>query len=65
MLCVAAQYGETDVVVALCRRGADTNAQDKNGNTPLSMAAHYGHESIVEKLIEFKADVDLENRMKV
>ena len=48
MLHVASQWGERNVVLALCRRGANVDAQDKHGNTALSMAAHYGHAEIVE-----------------
>ncbi len=38
--------------------GADVNSEDTYGNTPLIMACRYGHEDLVEYLVEHGADVD-------
>ena len=39
---LAAWFGDSpDVVEWLLQRGADANAKDNNGNTPLKMARHF------------------------
>lgn len=37
--------------------GADINAEDSRGWTPLIIAVHHDHENIVRLLLEFNADV--------
>ena len=39
-------------------RGADVNHQDKDGMTPLLVAAFEGHRDVCELLLEYEADVD-------
>ncbi|MGE0131295.1 MAG: ankyrin repeat domain-containing protein [Blastocatellales bacterium] len=41
--------------------GADVNAKDINGSTPLHYAAYYGHIQIAELLIARKANVNAKN----
>lgn len=36
--------------------GADVNSQDVNGNSPLHVAARYGHELIINTLLANRAD---------
>lgn len=36
--------------------GAEIDCEDKNGNTPLHIAARYGHELLINTLITNKAD---------
>ncbi|XP_045928169.1 myotrophin [Micropterus dolomieu] len=48
----AADFGQTDVVVFLISKGADVNAPDKHGLTPLISACFEGHLSCVKVLLE-------------
>jgi hypothetical protein len=50
-----------EVAEALIARGADTNARDKNGKTPLHAASFEGREEIVESLIPHCTDIDAED----
>ena len=43
--------------------GAEANAKDANGRTPLSYAAEYGHAAVVELLLE-RDDIDVNSRHK-
>jgi len=49
--------GLNEVVRFLIEKGADVNAYDKNGKTPLIVAAEYGLRDNVQTLIEKGADV--------
>jgi ankyrin repeat protein len=44
--------------------GANTNARDANGNTPLSLAATLGHYSVVNALLESR-DTDINSQVLV
>eukprot|EP00063_Salmo_salar_P046283 XP_014021118.1 PREDICTED: ankyrin repeat domain-containing protein 50-like [Salmo salar] len=60
-LCVrtaAGVKGYGDVASLLLERGADPGHRDRNGMTPLLLAAYEGHEEVVELLLEAGADVD-------
>ena len=46
----AALTGQTEAVELLIDKGADLNAENENGVTPLQMAAQQGHPAIVELL---------------
>lgn len=55
----------TEVSVCLCVflgnnyffiTGAEIDCEDKNGNTPLHIAARYGHELLINTLITSGAD---------
>jgi FOG: Ankyrin repeat len=55
--------GNTDMVRSLVSSpGADVNATDERGNTPLLEAARYGHEDICRVLIAAGADLKAKDR---
>uniref|UniRef100_UPI004072FD1C Kinesin-like protein KIF18A, DARPin fusion protein n=1 Tax=synthetic construct TaxID=32630 RepID=UPI004072FD1C len=54
----AARAGQDDEVRILMANGADVNATDASGLTPLHLAATYGHLEIVEVLLKHGADVN-------
>lgn len=60
---LACQYGDSDEVKALLK---DTRwlavISDPNGFTPLHVAALWGHDDIVVRLIRLKADINSRNR---
>eukprot|EP00282_Hemiselmis_andersenii_P013460 CAMPEP_0114129698 /NCGR_PEP_ID=MMETSP0043_2-20121206/11613_1 /TAXON_ID=464988 /ORGANISM="Hemiselmis andersenii, Strain CCMP644" /LENGTH=50 /DNA_ID=CAMNT_0001222989 /DNA_START=54 /DNA_END=203 /DNA_ORIENTATION=- len=47
-----------DIVGALARAGAEIDAKDEDGWTPLHLAAAYGHVDIVRYLVENGANKD-------
>ena len=47
---------------ALIAKGADVNATDEEGNTPLHEAIMYGYDDLVEILLESNADVNKTNK---
>lgn len=51
-LCYAADYGQTDVIEFLAQRGADVNASDKYGISPLLAAIYEGHTESVRMLLK-------------
>ncbi|ORX92853.1 ankyrin, partial [Basidiobolus meristosporus CBS 931.73] len=58
-LCLASYLGKSDVVSVLIKEGgANVDATDSNGATPLMYAARDGHENIVQLLLEYGAKVD-------
>jgi hypothetical protein len=57
-LSVAAFSGDMAKVEALIAKGADVNAKDENGRTPLSWAAYYDKREVVELLISKGADIN-------
>ena len=55
--------GNTDMVRSLISSpGADVNATDERGSTPLLEAARYGHDDIVRVLIAAGADVKAQDK---
>ncbi|KAF6031868.1 hypothetical protein EB796_009770 [Bugula neritina] len=52
----AADYGQLEVLEYLISQGADINAEDKYGITPLLSAIYEGHEKCVALLLEKGAD---------
>lgn len=55
--------GNTDMVRSLLsNRGADVNATNERGSTPLLEAARYGHEDIARILIANGADVNAKDK---
>ena len=55
------QRGEASVVAERVSEGADIEARDEGGNTPLHLAARYGRESVVEVLLAAGADAGARN----
>ena len=51
-----ARHGFEALVSALLAVGADKNAADQNGYTPLDIAAEFGHEALVSALLAAGAD---------
>ena len=60
----AAAFENKEGVQLLLMRGADVNAQDKNGATPLMKAALDGAGDIVRLLLEKGANVNLRDNKK-
>ncbi|KPP66106.1 myotrophin-like, partial [Scleropages formosus] len=52
----AADCGQADVLEFLLSKGADVNAHDKHGITPLLSATYEGHLACVRILLEKGAD---------
>ena len=57
----AAKCGNTEVVKYLIVRGADVNASDSNGETPLMLAARWDNTEIAQLLIGAGANVNASN----
>ena len=58
----AASAGNADTVrTLLASPDVDVNGIDDNGNTPLILAARFGHDEVVTTLLIAKADVKTEN----
>ncbi|KAI1384071.1 ankyrin repeat-containing domain protein [Hypoxylon trugodes] len=53
---------DMEVVRALMRAGANIEAQDKDGRTPLMLATQLGHEELVRGLLEEGADAQARNK---
>jgi uncharacterized protein len=59
----ATREGNTDMVKSLLSSpGADVNAIDERGSTPLLEAARYGHEDVCRVLIAAGADLKSKDR---
>ena len=61
-LLAAARSGDTEAVRALLKRGANLEAQDKDGKTPLLWAAERGHTEIVRLLLAQGANREARDR---
>ena len=53
------QMNEPEIIDFLVKTGANVNAQDAEGFTPLHMAAIHGNLKIVKKLVDLEADVNI------
>jgi len=59
----ATMHGHIEVSLALVQRGAQPNACDQHGTTPLIIAAHRGYGLLVKALLQADADVEaIDNR---
>lgn len=58
-LILAAQKGWLEVVSILLENGAEIEARDRQGRTPLSWASGNGHVHVVEELVDRSAHLDL------
>ena len=61
---LAAWNGMLDNVRLLIKLGADINAQDQIGQTPVEMAAHLGHVEVVKELFDAGAKKDFIDAVK-
>lgn len=62
LLFEAARLGRTDLIAPLVTAGANVDARDARGFTPLILAAYNDHLDTVEELIALKADPCLPDR---
>lgn len=63
MLLMAAESGNLVEVKRWLGKGANIDARDRFGNTPLHLAAKEGHEDVVEHLLKEDADLTLANNL--
>lgn len=59
----AVKTGDIRGMHTLLMEGADVDARDEHGQTPLMLAAHLGYPSVVERLIRAGANVDAQDDM--
>jgi ankyrin repeat protein len=59
----AAEAGNIESVKQAIADGADVNAKNEDGVTPLSSAAYFGHKKVVELLIAKDADVNAKDNL--
>ena len=59
----AAAGGDTPRVLALLKQGANINARDGRGRTPVMAATHGNHIATVASLLKAGADVNLRDKM--
>jgi ankyrin repeat protein len=57
-LFLAASEGKLDVVRYLLDEGANVNARESSGSTPLAEAAYYGHVNVIKELLLRGADIN-------
>ena len=60
-LAMAAAFGKTDVAIALIEGGADLDARNKDGTTPLHSASFLCYPDIVQALVDKGADKNVRN----
>ncbi|EKM54787.1 uncharacterized protein PHACADRAFT_56287, partial [Phanerochaete carnosa HHB-10118-sp] len=54
--------GHVDIARALLDHGAAVDTQEKDGWTPLHLAAQFGHVDTARALLDHGADVDRQNK---
>jgi ankyrin repeat protein len=55
---VAVEYGHVEAIKVLAQLGADKEAKDVAGMTPLHHAAHNGQAEVIKVLAELRAEID-------
>jgi ankyrin repeat protein len=58
---IVVKRGDQPYTSFLLAKGADPNARDNKGNTPLTLAAAGGYDNLIELLVNGKANVNLGN----
>jgi len=58
----ASEHGLTNIVQWIIDAGANVNAKNNIGGTPLMIASQYGHEVCVKLLLDVGADVNAKNK---
>ncbi|RMG03466.1 MAG: ankyrin repeat domain-containing protein, partial [Acidobacteria bacterium] len=58
----AARYGYLEIARLLISSGANVNAKDQDGQTPLHEAAWYGNSGVAKLLISSRADLNAKNK---
>lgn len=61
----ASVSGHRDVGVSLLQKGADINAQDKDGKTALMITILNGHQALLEVLLKKNANIKLKNEVSL
>jgi len=61
-LMIAAEFGNNEIAKTLVARGADVNAGEQNGQTPVMLAAVEGHEETVRILLSAGANVNARDK---
>ncbi|WP_048197572.1 ankyrin repeat domain-containing protein, partial [Methanocaldococcus sp. FS406-22] len=64
-LIMACQEGDVEKVKELIKKGANVNAKNRFGGTPLQAAVVGNHIEVVKLLIENGADLNVRNRLGV
>jgi ankyrin repeat protein len=61
-VCESNGVDSSDAITLLLHNGADINAKDNRGWTPIYMALYFGHNNSVRTLLERGANVHVQNR---